>query len=259
MLAGAAQCGTTGQPPAAHAFPVQEFTLPSGLKVVIEQDDVSTIAGIVVVVDAGAVDDPPGKAGMAHVLEHLVFRVPDENGVSVWRRLHKLGAASFNAHTAIERTTYHAFGPRQTLDALVATLLGRLADPLRGARDVHVGKETSITAEEQRRREGASGYEVLVPSLMPRGDPVGRAWTEIRRSDTLTLADVKAFADRYYRPERMTVVISITVEGENRYSKGTAVVRIDGAVHAFLRTGESYEIVIPDPTYATRRREVECE
>ena len=57
----------------------------------------------------------------------------------------------------------------------------------------------------------------------------------------------------------MTVVISITVEGENRYSKGTAVVRIDGAVHAFLRTGESYEIVIPDPTYATRRREVECE
>ena len=83
MLAGAAQCGTTDQPPAAHAFPVQEFTLPSGLKVVIEQDDVSTIAGIVVVVDAGAVDDPPGKAGMAHVLEHLVFRVPDENGVSV--------------------------------------------------------------------------------------------------------------------------------------------------------------------------------
>jgi zinc protease len=207
-LAGAAQCGTTGAPPPAHAFPVQEFTLPSGLKLVIEQDDVSPIAGIVVTVDVGAVDDPAGKTGMAHVLEHLVFRVPDETGVSVFRRLHKLGAASFNAHTAIEETTYHAFGPRQTLDALAATLLGRLADPLRGARDVHVSKEVSITAEEQRRREGASGYAYLVPALMPAGDPVGRAWAEIRRADTVSLADVQAFADRYYRPERMTVVIS---------------------------------------------------
>jgi len=209
-LAAAASltCGTSSPPPPAHAFPVQEFTLPSGLRVVVEQDDVSTIAGVVVIVDVGAVDDPAGKVGMAHVLEHLVFRVPDESGVSVWRRLHKLGAASFNAHTAMERTTYHAFGPRQTLDELAATLLGRLADPLRGARDVHVAKEVSITAEEQRRREGASGWEHLVPSLLPAGDPVGQTWRAIRRSDPLSLADVQAFAARTYRPERMTVVIS---------------------------------------------------
>ena len=132
-LAGATQCGTTGEPPPAHAFPVQEFTLPSGLKLVIEQDDVSTIAGIVVVVDVGAVDDPPGKTGMAHVLEHLVFRVPDESGVSVFRRLHKLGAASFNAHTA-SRTrpiTRSARARRSTSSPRRCS--GRLADPLRGA------------------------------------------------------------------------------------------------------------------------------
>jgi len=208
VLAGAAQCGTTGQPPPAHAFPVQEFTLPSGLKVVIEQDDVSTIAGIVVVVDVGSVDDPQGKAGMAHVLEHLVFRVPDETGVSVWRRLGKLGATAFNAETGIERTTYHAFGPRQSLDALVTLMLRRLADPLHGATDAQVAKEVSITAEELRRREGAAGYEILMPELTAAGSPVGRAYANLRRSDPVSLADVRQFADVFYRPERMTVVIS---------------------------------------------------
>jgi zinc protease len=206
LAAGA--CGTSGQPPAAHAFPVQEFTLPSGLKVVIEQDDVSPIAGIVVVVDAGSVDDPAGKKGMAHVLEHLVFRVPDQTGVSVWHRLGLLGAASFNAETGIERTTYHAFGPSRSLDELVTLMLGRLSDPLRGATAAHIAKEISITGEEMRKREGAAGYEYLMPELMPAGHPVGRAFADLRRSDPMSLADVRAFADVFYRPERMTVVIS---------------------------------------------------
>jgi zinc protease len=201
-------CGTAGQPPPAHVFPVQELTLPSGLKLVIEQDDVSQIAGVVVVVDAGSVDDPAGKKGMAHVLEHLLFRVPDETGLSVQRRFIKLGAASFNAETGIERTTYHAFGPRQTLDDLVAIILGRLADPLRGANQSDVAKEVSITAEELRKREGAAGYEFLMPELLPPGHPVGRAYADLRRSDPLSLADVRAFADVFYRPDRMTVVIS---------------------------------------------------
>ena len=48
-------------------------------------------------------------------------------------RLVRLGAASFNATTGIERTTYFAFGPSRSLDDLVAMVLGRLADPLRGA------------------------------------------------------------------------------------------------------------------------------
>jgi zinc protease len=208
VLAGAAQCGTTGQPPPAHAFPVQEFTLPSGLKVVIEQDDVSTIAGIVVVVDVGSVDDPKGKSGMAHVLEHLVFRVAAPNEKSLRRQLAQMGAAYVNAETDTEDTTYHAFAPRKNLDELVSIVLARLADPMRGATQQHVDKEVSITAEEMRRREGAHALEFLVPELMPAGHPVGRAWADFRRSDPLSLADLRAFADTFYRPERMTVVIS---------------------------------------------------
>ena len=164
VLAGAAQCGTTGTPPTSHAFPVQEYTLPSGLKLVIEQDDVSTIAGIVVVVDAGLVDSPTRQG--RNRARPRAPRLPRSRrqGRIALEPLLALGAASFNAETGIERTTYHAFGPRQTLDELVTLMLRRLADPLRGATAAHIAKEVSITAEEVRRREGAAGYEFSCPN-----------------------------------------------------------------------------------------------
>jgi hypothetical protein len=80
-------CGTAGTPPPLHLLPVKEHTLPSGLRVVIEQDETSGVAGVVLTVDVGSVDDPPGKHGLAHTLEHLVFRAPDANGDSMFSRL----------------------------------------------------------------------------------------------------------------------------------------------------------------------------
>jgi hypothetical protein len=52
----------------------------------------------------------------------------------------------------------------------------------------------------------------------------------------------------------MSVTISIEVEGNKKYYPGTAIVRINGEIHAKLRTGESYEITIPDPSFSTQRK-----
>ena len=56
--------------------------------------------------------------------------------------------------------------------------------------------------------EGASGTEVLMPALLPPGHPHARAFAPGARRPPLSLADVRAFAAQYYRPERMTLVIS---------------------------------------------------
>jgi zinc protease len=202
-----AACAAAGTPPPAHAFPLWERTLPSGIRVVIEQDDTSRVAGVVLLVDSGSVDDPIDKPGLAHTLEHLVFRIPDETGLSLAERLGR-NAAQYNGTTGAERTTYFAFVPRQSLDDAVAALLARMADPLRGATDALLAREASIVAEELRLREGASGLEVLMPLLLPHAHPHARAAAATRQTATLSLADVRAFAERHYRPERMTLVIS---------------------------------------------------
>jgi zinc protease len=201
-------CATTGAPPPSHAFPLWERTLPSGMRVLVEQDDTASVAGIVLVVDVGSADDPTDKPGLAHTLEHLVFRVPDEAGMSLATRLGRQAAPTYNAATGVERTTYFAFAPQRSMDDLVAMLLARMADPLRGATDALLAKEASIVAEELRMREGASGSEVLMPALLPPGHPHARAYAARRQTAQLSLADVRAFAGRHYRPERMTLVIS---------------------------------------------------
>lgn len=201
-------CATTGPAVPMHLLPVAEQTLPSGLRVVIEQDLGSAVAGVVLTVDVGSVDDPPGKHGMAHTLEHLAFRAPDPGGRSMYARLVRLGAASFNGETEIERTTYWAVGPRQTLDEMLAIVLGRLADPLAGMDDKLFAKESRVVAEEVHKREGASGWEVMMPALLPPGHPHARAWAERDATPPLSLAEIRRFSEVFYRPERMTLVIS---------------------------------------------------
>jgi zinc protease len=216
----AVTCGTASPPPPpppALLLPVvEEHTLPSGLRVVIERDDRAAIAGVVLTVDVGSVDDPPGQHGMAHTLEHLAFRAPDAGGRSMRARLVKRGAATFNGATGIERTTYWAFGPRHGLDEMLAIFLGRLADPLAGVDDALFAKEASIVAAELRRREGSSGLEVLMPVLLPPGHPHARAWDERAQAPPLSLAEMRAFAARFHRPERMTLLISGPAPADGR-------------------------------------------
>ena len=91
-------CATTGAPPRGQGFPVWERTLPSGMQVVVEQDATAGVAGVVLVVDVGSADDPADKPGLAHTLEHLVFRVPDDTGLSLATRLGRRAAASLQCH-----------------------------------------------------------------------------------------------------------------------------------------------------------------
>jgi hypothetical protein len=47
--------------------------LPSGVRIVIEEDASKPIVGFVAVINVGTADDPPGKEGLAHLVEHLTF------------------------------------------------------------------------------------------------------------------------------------------------------------------------------------------
>ena len=54
-------------------LPVQRFTLPNGLEVFVQEDHRAPRVAINLRYHAGAKDDPPGRAGMAHLIEHLQF------------------------------------------------------------------------------------------------------------------------------------------------------------------------------------------
>jgi predicted Zn-dependent peptidase len=209
---GVAGCGTDAMPPVVHVFPIREHTLPSGLRVVVEQDDTSMLAGVSWVVDVGQVDSPLGRPELAHAVEHLVLGSPDDEGVSHWERLNALGAVEVNGATSAELTTFQAFAPAQALDQLVAIELARMADPLRGASDELWARERKVVGEElDLRRDGtaATGTQLMMAALFPPTHVLGRDLARTREAlKDVTLENLRQFAASYYRPERMTLVIS---------------------------------------------------
>lgn len=213
LLASSLGCSaTTGVPPAATALEIRTYALPSGLRIVVERDDAARLVGMVWVVDAGAADDPPGKQGLAHLIEHLVLGLPDETGVFTWKRLADLGAAGINGRTSPERTEVYAFARPQALDELAAILLARAGNPLGGAGEEPLARERRIVGEEialGRENPVAEGRRLLVSALTSGGRRFFPSPAELQAAlPGLSLADVRAFVGRWYRPERMTLVLS---------------------------------------------------
>src|SRR4051794_16829712 len=70
-----AERGGAGASSTAEAkFRLRDFKLKSGLRIIVEEERAAPIAGVVSVVGVGSANDPPGKEGLAHLVEHLTFR-----------------------------------------------------------------------------------------------------------------------------------------------------------------------------------------
>ena len=200
--------GTTGAPPPAHTFPVRTYTLASGLRIVVEQDDTSRLVGIAWVVGVGHEDDPPPHPGLAHLVEHLLYTAPDATGVSTWRRLIDLGASE-NAQTDLDLTTAFAFAPRAALDELVEVFLDRVEEPGVGIDEALIAKERHVIDQEVTLREsqGRAGLRLAVDALA--GRPLIHDPADVRAAlGAITLDDVRGFLATHYRPERMTLILS---------------------------------------------------
>src|SRR5687767_11223825 len=113
----------------AYFFPLFSAQLPSGLQLLVEQDRRSPIAGVVWAVDAGSTSDPPGKEGLAHLVEHLVFASRQGASKEAYNALAELGAGAVNGFTSFDATVYHAFGPSSVIRDLAAFEIRRIRDP----------------------------------------------------------------------------------------------------------------------------------
>src|SRR5262249_25486878 len=78
LLLGVVLALAAPRPSLAEIFEAHEFTLPNGLDVVVVPNHLSPVVVQAVVYKAGAADGLPGKNGIAHFLEHLMFKGTDK-------------------------------------------------------------------------------------------------------------------------------------------------------------------------------------
>lgn len=192
--------------------------LPSGLRLLLEEDPNATLAGVVSVVRGGSGADPAGGEGLAHMVEHLTYRAVDgasgaRPALTRWDRLIQLATAEMNGHTTPDCLFFYEFAAPHQLRGLLALAAARLGDPLAGvderAFDLErqiIGSEHLVRADP---RAGQWAVNALFPRLFPAQHPYARptGGTEESRRH-FSFAEARAYTSRTFRAPRMTVLVS---------------------------------------------------
>ena len=164
--------------------------------------------------DVGSMYEQPSELGYAHLLEHLVFRQSRylENGqaIPVWQRLGATFGTDTNANTSPLSTTFKLDLPNATaasVDTSLKLLSGMMIAPTLS--EANVRTEVPIVMAEKRERGGTAErvFETLQQTLFT-GQKLGSR-PVIGTDATLTTANqasVRAFHQRWYRPENCVII-----------------------------------------------------
>ena len=205
-----------GLPGNARAFvkDVANFTLENGMQVVVIPDHRAPVVTHMVWYRVGAADEPLGQAGIAHFLEHLMFKgTPSNPNGSFSKYVASVGGQE-NAFTSSDYTAYFQRVAKEHLADMMRLEADRMEN-LVLTKEV-VDPERDVIMEERRSRTdnnpGAQLSEALEATLWfehPYGRPVIGWMNEMEK---LTLDDAISYYDRYYTPNNAILIVAGDVD-----------------------------------------------
>ena len=193
---------------------ITSFSLANGLEVVVIPDHRAPIVTHMVWYKVGSADEPPGKSGVAHFFEHLMFKGTRNHPAGEFgARIAEIGGSE-NAFTSYDYTAYF-----QTVEpAALGMMMEYEADRMRNLvlTDAVIGPERDVVLEERRSRiennpQSLLGEEISATLYQnhPYRIPV-IGW--MHEMEELNRADAVAFYQRYYRPNNAIVVVAGDVD-----------------------------------------------
>jgi zinc protease len=201
----------------AQTNAVSYFTLPNGLELVVVPDRRTPVVTHMIWYRVGSADEPPGKSGIAHFLEHLMFKGTAKNPAGRFSQTLITIGGQENAFTSTDYTGYFQRVAREHL----ATLMEFEADRMTGLvlTDANVLPERNVILEERNQRTdndpGARLGEQVSAALYlnhPYGKPI-IGWRH--EMETLDREDALAFYRRFYTPNNAIVVVAGDVVAED--------------------------------------------
>lgn len=188
----------------------RRFVLPNGMKVLLLSDPKLNKASASVAVGVGSLSDPPGRQGLAHYLEHMLFLGTEKYpSVSEFGEYLQRNGGYSNAYTARDRTNYHlevqppAF--EGALDRFAQFFVAPLFTPEFNEREVN-----AVHSEYQKNLENDGWREFALRNTVVRPGHPARSFN-IGSRETLTgtpREELLAFHRRYYSANRMTLALT---------------------------------------------------
>ncbi|WP_375551277.1 M16 family metallopeptidase [Rhodophyticola porphyridii] len=189
---------------------VTQFTLENGMEAVVIEDHRSPAVVHMVWYRTGAADEPPGVSGIAHFLEHLMFKSTDDLENGEFSRIVEANGGTDNAFTSWDYTAYHQRVAADRLGLMMQMEADRMQDLVITEADVVT--ERSVVLEERAQRTdsspGALFNEQLRAALYlnhPYRIPI-IGW----RHEMLSLdrEDALEFYERFYAPNNAILIVA---------------------------------------------------
>src|SRR5712671_4055313 len=205
-----AQATVTSAPPAS-------FTLRNGLQVVVIPDHRTPVVTQMTWYKVGSADETPGKSGLAHFLEHLMFKGTAAHPAGEFSQTVLRIGGNENAFTSTDYTGYFQRVPREQLSRMMEFEADRMTGLV--LKDENVLPERDVVLEEYNMRVANNPDARLTEQIMaalylnhPYGRPVIGWRQEIEKLDR---EDALAFYRRFYAPNNAILVIAGDVEAKD--------------------------------------------
>jgi zinc protease len=208
-FAATALAGTIA-PATANGPKISHFTLSNGLEVVVIPDHRAPVATHMVWYRVGSADETPGKSGLAHFLEHLMFKGTAKNPSGRFSQYVATIGGQENAFTAADYTGYFQRVPRDKLKDMMEFEADRMTGLT--LTDDAVRPELKVVLEEQNMRVAnnpAARLGEQMDAALYLNHPYGRPVIGWRHEiEQLDREDALAFYKRFYTPNNAILIVA---------------------------------------------------
>ena len=194
--------------PVCASSSVKEFALDNGLKILFIEDHKIPLATFQIWYKVGSIDEPAGKSGMSHLLEHMMFKGTPKYGSKVLSNMVQRKGGMDNAFTTRDYTMYYETLPSDSINLPIEFE----ADRMKNLTLKDLESERRVVMEERRMRtdddpQNLLYEETLAASLKVQAyrKPVIGWMAEIA---AITRDDLAAYYGTYYSPDNTFIILS---------------------------------------------------
>jgi zinc protease len=196
----------------------RRHTLANGLDVILHEDRACPIAAVNLWYHVGSKNEVPGRTGLAHLFEHLMFEGSQHHDRGYFPPLQGAGA-SLNGSTNADRTNYWEVVPSSALELALWMESDRMGYLLPALTDAKFTNQRDVVLNERRQNYENRPYGLvpmaMLAAIFPPDHPYH--WTtigEIADLHAATIDEVREFFRTYYRPSNASLTIAGDIDSD---------------------------------------------
>lgn len=237
---------------------IHSFKLENGLHGVVIEDHRAPVVTNMMWYRVGSADEPPGQSGLAHFLEHLMFKATDELAEGEFSRIIAANGGEQNAFTSYDYTAYFQRIAADRLDLVMGMEADRMADLAPGAEGVL--SERDVVIEERRQvveNDPGGPFGEQRRAALYLNHPYGRpviGWKH--EMEAYTLESAMDFYRAHYAPNNAILVVAgdvDPVEVEAMAQRHFGAIPASDAIAPRVRPQEPPQLAARQLTYRDAR------